>query len=182
MKKVLRQHINRKPLLALAIILFGVAIAIYTNASASAVVIREGFTEDDSKHFPIMKRIYSALIDMRINFGNTVIMTNNITVIKNAYNKLNSLANPPASATSTRLYHNFKRTYLFLTGDANFMQIYNSTPAQLSTLSLTTINSVIQNIEINFPARESVESATTNISNILDQSFNTMDESFNFVF
>ena len=44
MRKVIKNRINKKPLLALAMILFGIGIAFYTNASG-----KEGFEKKDEK-------------------------------------------------------------------------------------------------------------------------------------
>lgn len=58
MKKVnnVQNGINKRPLMALAIILFGTGIAYYTNVNN-----KEGF---DQKQYPFMATIYNGLIDI----------------------------------------------------------------------------------------------------------------------
>jgi hypothetical protein len=169
MRKAIKKRINKKPLLALAIILFGIGIALYVCSS------KEGFVPADNRRYPKLGKIYGLLNTWKdmLNNVNATYTTNegtftmtaeqknqeinySYTRIKELCNQIIALKNadPPNKAS--------QKVYEFLLNDANFMKIYNSTTS--SQIDTTVLSSVIKNIYDNFPS-PSLNSLPANSTN-----------------
>ena len=133
MKKILRQHVNRKPLLALAMILFGVSIAIYTNASAVEVQgISEGF---DTIKYPQMDKIYNKLKETQKNSTDPKKVKSNLQIVTNTFKDSTTL----------------KKEKAFLNSDTNFMTLLEKFDKNGATdLDLSSIPDILSNIETKF--------------------------------